>query len=58
MTSDEKTLVPSLLKYIRSDLFTLGNISTKVQLSLDEEKLVNDVLNSHTNRNTSLSLRW
>lgn len=48
MTSDEKTLVPSLLKYIRSDLFTLGNISTKVQLSLDEEKLVNDVLNSHT----------
>lgn len=48
MTSDEKTLVPSLLKYIRSDLFTLGNISKKVQLSLDEEKLVNDVLNSHT----------
>jgi hypothetical protein len=47
MTSDEKTLVPSLLKYIRSDLFTLENISKKVKLSLDEEKLVDDVLNSH-----------
>ena len=32
MTSDEKTAVPALLKYIRSDLFTFGNLSKNVQL--------------------------
>lgn len=46
MTSDEKTVVPSLLSYIRSDLFTLGNISTSVKLSLTEQEQVDDVLNT------------
>lgn len=32
MTSDEKTLLPSLLNYINSDLFTLDNISSSVTL--------------------------
>lgn len=32
MTSDEKTLLPSLLDYINSDLFTLNNISSSVTL--------------------------
>lgn len=48
MTSDEKTLLPSLLNYIRSDLFTIGNISTSVKLELDEQQRVNDILNSHS----------
>lgn len=48
MTSDEKTLVPSLLSYIRSDLFTLGNISSSVKLSQEEQLLVDDVLNERT----------
>lgn len=34
MTSDQKTLIPSLINYINSDLFTLENISSKVTLSL------------------------
>lgn len=34
MTSDEKTTVPSLLSYIHSDLFTLGNISTSTILNV------------------------
>jgi hypothetical protein len=32
MTSEEKTAVPALLKYIRSDLFTFGNLSKNAQL--------------------------
>lgn len=32
MTSDEKTLYPSLIQYINSDLFTLDNISSSVKL--------------------------
>lgn len=32
MTSDEKTLIPSLINYINSDLFTLKNISNEVTL--------------------------
>ena len=32
MSSDEKTLLPSLLKYINSDLFTLNNISSSISL--------------------------
>lgn len=47
MTSDEKTLIPSLIRYIRSDLFTIGNISTLVKLELDEQQRVDDVINSH-----------
>jgi hypothetical protein len=33
MNSDVKTLVPSLLEFINSDLFTLENLSTSVKLS-------------------------
>lgn len=36
MTSDEKTLVPSLISYINSDLFTLENISSSVTLSVQD----------------------
>lgn len=42
MTSDEKTLVPSLIKYIESDLFTFKNISSSVTL----EALENDILDN------------
>ena len=37
MSSDEKTLLPSLLKYINSDLFTLNNISSSVTLVKPED---------------------
>ena len=33
INSDVKTLVPSLIEYINSDLFTLDNISSEVTLS-------------------------
>ena len=46
MTTDEKTLVPSLIAYIRSDLFTLENISTSVTVS--RETVENDEINAHT----------
>lgn len=48
MTSDEKTMLPSLIAYIRSDLFTLDNISTSVKLSREEKYLVDDILNEHS----------
>lgn len=42
MTSDEKTLVPSLINYINSDLFTLDNISSSTVLStIDNTPLKN-----------------
>lgn len=34
MTSDEKTVVPALLKYVRSDMFTFGNLSNNVKLTV------------------------
>ena len=44
MTSDQKTLVPSLLKYIDSDLFTFDNISSSVTLVADEPDILgNDI---------------
>ncbi len=43
MTSDEKTIIPSLINYINSDLFTLGNISSSVKLTIP-----NDADNSST----------
>jgi hypothetical protein len=46
LTSDEKTLIPSLIAYIRSDLFTLDNISSSVKLSQDEAALADDDLNA------------
>lgn len=36
MTSDEKTLIPSLINYINSDLFTLENISSEVTLEVQK----------------------
>ena len=36
MTSDQKTLVPSLIKFINSDLFTFKNISSSVTLVANE----------------------
>jgi hypothetical protein len=36
MTSDEKTIVPSLIKYVNSDLFTLENISSSVTLTVPD----------------------
>ena len=42
MTSDEKTLVPSLIHYIESDLFTFENISSSVTLEASE----NDILDN------------
>lgn len=33
MTSDEKTLISSLINYTKSDLFTLDNISSNVDLT-------------------------
>lgn len=42
MTSDEKTLVPSLIRYIESDLFTFENISSSVTLEASE----NDILDN------------
>jgi hypothetical protein len=38
MTSDEKTLIPSLINYIRSDLFTLENISKEVTLEVQKQE--------------------
>lgn len=48
MTSDEKSVLPSLLSYIKSDLFTFDNISDSVKLSTEESQMVDDVLNEHT----------
>lgn len=46
MSSDEKTLLPSLLNYINSDLFTLDNISSLITLvKPDEENITNEKWN-------------
>jgi hypothetical protein len=45
LTSYEKTYVPSLIANIRSDLFTLDNISKSVKLMQDESLRSDDVLN-------------
>jgi hypothetical protein len=37
MTSDQKTLIPSLINYINSDLFTLENISSEITLGVQNE---------------------
>lgn len=38
MTSDEKTLIPSLINYINSDLFTLENISSEITLEVQKQE--------------------
>ena len=37
MTSDEKTIIPSLINYLNSDLFTLDNISSSVKLTIPND---------------------
>lgn len=36
LTSEQKTIVPSLLEYINSDLFTLNNISSSTILTIPD----------------------
>ena len=38
MTSDEKTSVSSLMNYIHSDLFTIGNISKSITLTTPQKE--------------------
>ena len=38
MTFDQKTLIPSLINYINSDLFTLKNISKEITLSIQDKE--------------------
>ena len=38
MTSDEKTSIASLLQYINSDLYTIGNISENITLTVPRDK--------------------
>lgn len=45
MTSDEKTILPSLLKYESSDLYTIGNISKSIIVNLQNDE-VTVLLNS------------
>lgn len=52
MTSDEKTVIPSLLKYESSDLFTIGNISKSITVNLqndDVRAMLNDIANRINN---------
>ena len=42
MTSDEKTLVPSLIRYIESDLFTFENISSSITLEASEKDILDN----------------
>ena len=43
MTSDEKTLLPSLLNLIRSDLFTFKNITSSVTLIANEDDILGNL---------------
>lgn len=57
MTSDEKTVVPALLKYIRSDLFTFGNLSKNVKLTVPSSTsiITNDTLIETSDSDSSVS---
>ena len=57
MTSDEKTLLPSLIQYINSDLFTLDNISSSVKLSVPA-KNTDNISNSWETVISYLPLRF
>ena len=46
MTSDEKTLIPSLLKCENSDLYAIGNISKSIVLNLQNDDVRKMILNS------------
>ena len=43
MTSDEKSLLPSLLNLIRSDLFTFKNITSSVTLIANEDDILGNL---------------
>lgn len=56
MTSDEKTVVPALLNYIRSDLFTFGNLSSNVTLTIPSETTIvkaDELIEDENNPSTS-----
>ena len=56
MTSDEKTVVPALLNYIRSDLFTFGNLSSNVTLTVPSETTIvkaDELIEDEDNPSTS-----
>lgn len=58
MTSDEKTAVPALLKYIRSDLFSFGNLSKNAQLIIPSTSAIvknNTVIETDT---SNPSVTW
>ena len=42
MTSDEKTFVSSLIRYIQSDLFTFKNIASSVVLETNEKDILDN----------------
>ena len=42
MTSDEKTFVSSLIRYIQSDLFTFKNIASSVVLEANEKDILDN----------------
>ena len=45
MTSDEKTLLPSLLSLEQSDLFTFSNITNSVKLTIPDDESWEAVIN-------------
>ena len=58
MTSEEKTAVPALLRYIRSDLFSFGNLSKNVQLILPSTSAIvkdNTIIETDPD---NLSIAW
>lgn len=44
LNSDQKTLLPSLIEYVNSDLFTLENISSSATLVVPDENNINGSL--------------
>lgn len=44
LNSDQKTLLPSLIEYVNSDLFTLDNISSSTTLVVPDENNINGAL--------------
>lgn len=42
MTSDQKSVIPALIDYIRSDLFTFENLSKNVMLTTQNTKIIID----------------
>lgn len=52
LTSDEKTVIPSLLNYESSDLFKIGNISKSITVNLQNDEIkamLNDLYRKRKN---------